>query len=156
MIKLAKILYPTDFSDLSVHALRYAKSFAMAYQARLHCLHVVDEAYQYWMAMGPNGVPVGPAPEDMLESAHQEMAGFAEVHFGDMEPEVVTEVLVGRPFMEIIRYAREQAIDMIVLATHGRTGLTQVLMGSTAARVVRKAPCPVLTIRHPEHEFIMP
>jgi len=156
MIKMAKILYPTDFSELSTYALRYALSFAHAYQAKLHCLHVVDEAYQYWTAMGPNSVPVGPATEDILQSARKEMDSFAAEHFKDIEVEVITDVVLGRPFMEIIQYARKQCIDLIVLATHGRTGLTHVLLGSVAERVVRKSPCPVLTIRHPQHEFIMP
>jgi len=156
MIKMAKILYPTDFSELSTYALRYALSFAHAYQAKLHCLHVVDEAYQYWTAMGPNSVPVGPATEDILQSARKEMDSFAAEHFKDIEVEVITDVVLGRPFMEIIQYARKQCIDLIVLATHGRTGLSHVLLGSVAERVVRKAPCPVLTIRHPQHEFIMP
>ena len=156
MIKMAKILYPTDFSELSTYALRYALSFARAYQARLHCLHVVDEAYQYWTAMGPNSVPVGPATEDILQSAHKEMDSFAAEHLQGAEVEVITDVVLGRPFMEIIQYAKKQCIDLIVLATHGRTGLSHVLLGSVAERVVRKAPCPVLTIRHPQHEFIMP
>ncbi len=156
MIKMAKILYPTDFSELSTYALRYALSFAHAYQAKLHCLHVVDEAYQYWTAMGPNSVPVGPATEDILQSARKEMDSFAAEHFKDIEVEVITDVVLGRPFMEIIQYARKQCIDLIVLATHGRTGLSHVLLGSVAERVVRKSPCPVLTIRHPQHEFIMP
>ena len=156
MIKMAKILYPTDFSELSTYALRYALSFAHAYQAKLHCLHVVDEAYQYWTAMGPNSVPVGPATEDILQSARKEMDSFAAEHLKDTEVEVITDVVLGRPFMEIIQYARKQCIDLIVLATHGRTGLSHVLLGSVAERVVRKSPCPVLTIRHPQHEFIMP
>jgi len=57
MIKMTKILYPTDFSDLSLVALRYAKSFAEQFEAELHCVHVLDEAYQYWLMLGPDGVP---------------------------------------------------------------------------------------------------
>lgn len=155
MIKLAKVLYPTDFSELSLNALRYAKSLAGAFEADLHCLHVVDEAYQYWMAMGPNTVPVGPVGEDMLESGNQQMEEFAKKHLSDYENHHTT-VLMGRPFVEIVRYAREQAIDLIVIATHGRGGLAHVLLGSTTEKVVRKAPCPVLTVRHAQHEFILP
>ena len=62
----------------------------------------------------------------------------------------------GAPFLEIIRYAKENDVDLIVLGTHGRSGLAHVLLGSVAERVVRKSPCPVLTVRHPEHEFVMP
>ena len=156
MIKLSKILYPTDFSELSLHSLHYARSFCRTYQASLHCLHVVDEALRYWMAMGPSEIPAGVATEDLLKNAELEMARFKERHLGDVPYDVLTKVTVGSPFVEIVRYAREQAIDMIVMATHGRSGLSHVLMGSVAERVVRGAPCPVLSIRNPQHEFIMP
>jgi nucleotide-binding universal stress UspA family protein len=156
MIELRRILFPYDFSTLSLHGLRYARSFAEAYDAELHVLHVVDEACQYWMAMGPNSVPIGPPPEELVEASTREMEKFAAEHLSDAGFPVMTEVQMGRPFMEIIRYAREKKIDLIILGTHGRSGLKHVLLGSVAERVVRKAPCPVLTIRHPEHDFIMP
>jgi len=70
--------------------------------------------------------------------------------------EVETIVIEGVPFAEIIKKAREYKVDLIVLGTHGRTGLSHAIMGSVAEKVVRKAPCPVLTIRHPEHDFVMP
>ena len=68
----------------------------------------------------------------------------------------LTKVLNGVPFVEIIRYARESEMDLIVMGTHGRTGLGHLLIGSVTERVVRKSPCPVLTVKHPEHEFVMP
>lgn len=155
MIKLAKILYPTDFSELSLVALKYARSFAEQYDAQVHCLNVVDEAYQYWLAMGPDGVPVGQDTAKMVQAAEEQMSTFEGKYLSGL-PKVITKTLTGRPFVEIVRYAREQAIDLIVIATHGRSGLSHVLMGSVAERVVRKAPCPVLTCRSPEHEFVMP
>ena len=66
------------------------------------------------------------------------------------------EVREGSPFYEIIRYAKEQDVDLIIMGTHGRGGLVHVLLGSVAEKVVRKSPCPVLTVRHPEHEFVHP
>jgi len=156
MIKLSKILYPTDFSELSMYAFRYARDFAETFGAQLHVLHVVDEAYQYWLATGPNAIPVGPSPQEMIELAKQQMSAFAEEHLKDAAFPVVTQVLLGRPFAEIIRYARQQGIDLIVIATHGRGGLTHMLLGSVTEKVVRKSPCPVLTVRHPQHQFVMP
>lgn len=156
MIKLGRILFPYDFSELSLHGFSHARSFAEAYHAELHVLHVVDEASQYWMAMGPNSVPMGPPPGELIAASKQEMEKFLREHLADAPFPVVSEVQMGRPFMEIIRYAREKEIDMIILGTHGHSGLKHVLLGSVAERVVRKAPCPVLTIRHPEHEFVMP
>jgi len=64
--------------------------------------------------------------------------------------------VVGSPFVEIVRYARTHDIDLVIMGTHGRGPIAHMLMGSTAERVVRKAPCPVLTVKHPEHEFVMP
>ena len=156
VIKIQKILYPTDFSEVSLHALKYAREFASTFDAHLHCLHVVDEANQYWTAMGPESVPVGVAAEDLLSVAEEHMNRFADEHLVGLKYVPVTKVVVGKPFREIIHYAREAMIDVIILASHGRSGLSWVLMGSTAEKVVRKSPCPVLTVRHPEHEFVMP
>jgi len=156
MIKLAKILYPTDFSELSLTALKYAKAFARQFNAEFHCLHVVDESHLYYGAFGPDGgVPIGPDPGEMFESASREMTAFVDQHLNDVSNRVVKTVS-GRPFVEIVRYARGSQIDLIVIATHGRSGLRHVLIGSVAERVVRKSPCPVLTCRSAEHEFVMP
>ncbi len=150
------ILCPVDFSELSAHALQYAASLANKYGASLHVLHVVDEAFQYWMAMGPNSVPVGPPPEELLTAAKEGMVRFIEAQPPCVDGKAVTQVVLGRPFVEIIRYAREAKADLIVLGTHGRSGLSHMLLGSVTEKVVRKATCPVLTIRHPDQTFEMP
>jgi len=155
-IKISKVLYPTDFSETALHALKYAREFTETFDAHLHCVHVVDEAYQYWTAMGPESVPVGVAAEDLLSIAEEQMQGFADEYLVGLKYVPVTKVLVGSPFKEVITYARDNTIDVIVVGTHGRSGLSWMLMGSTAEKIVRKAPCPVLTVRHPEHEFVMP
>ncbi|MBI5763586.1 MAG: universal stress protein [Planctomycetes bacterium] len=156
MVQVRKILFPTDFSDYSSHALTYAISFADLCKAEIHVLHIVDEAYQYWMAMGPGALPVGPPPDEILTLSQKEMEKFVASKLADVKSPVTKSVLVGRPFMEIIRYAREEKIDMIVMGTHGRSGLRHAILGSVTERVVRKATCPVLTIRSPAHEFVMP
>ena len=155
MAKLENILCPTDFSELSVGAVNYAVLLAQTFAARLHLLHVVDQAYQYWMAMGPETVPAGPTPEELIKTATKQMEDFA----GQYVPEKLQasrEVINGRPFLEIIRVAKERKSDLIVIGTHGRGALRQVLLGSVAEKVVRKAPCPVLSVREPGHEFTMP
>jgi nucleotide-binding universal stress UspA family protein len=156
VIKLEQLLFPVDFSDVGVHALRYARSFAQSYKATLHLLHVVDEASQYWMALGPNSLPVGPPPEELIQASRTQLERFIQEHLADAGLKLQSDVVLGRPFLEIIRYARENNIDLIIMGTHGRGGIQHVLLGSVAERVVRKAPCPVLTIRHPEHDFVMP
>ncbi|UCG16047.1 MAG: universal stress protein [Phycisphaerales bacterium] len=155
-IQFNKILHPTDFSELSLHALQYARSLAETFGAQLHCFHVIDEAYQYWTAMGPEMAPVTPPVEDLTSIAESQMDRFADEHLMGMKFPPVTRVACGKPFAEIVAYAREAAVDLIVLATHGRGGLPHVLLGSTAEKVVRKAPCPVLTVRDPGHKFTMP
>lgn len=156
MISLQRILFPSDFSELALHALRYAVSFSESYQSELHVLHVVDDASQYWMPIGPNNVPVGPPPEELLALGREEMQRFLKEHLAEPRVPVVSEVRIGRPFMEIIGYAHEREIDMIVMGTHGRSGLRHVLLGSVVEKVVRKSPCPVLTIRQPGRDFVMP
>lgn len=155
-IEFKKILHPTDFSDLSLHALDYARKLCETFGAQLHCLHVIDEAYQYWTAMGPEMAPVTPPVEDLTSMAETQMERFADDHLVGLKFAPVTKVASGKPFAEIVAYAREAGIDLIVLTTHGRGGLSHVLLGSTAEKVVRKAPCPVLTVRDPKHKFIMP
>lgn len=155
-IALNRILFPTDFSPMASSALPYAMHFASAFHAELHCLHVVDDSYLYWSAMGPEGIPVGPNVEDMLTVARTRMDTFKREHLQGTSRPVVTEVRTGRPFAEIIGYARQNRIDLIVLATHGRGAIAHVLLGSTVEKVVRKASCPVMTIRATGHEFTMP
>ncbi len=155
-IQLRHILYPTDFSEVGQCAFKYACSLAQSNNAALHCLHVVDEAYQYLASMGPDSIAIGPPPDDLVKAAWVQMNDYVAKYLSGVSFPVKSAVVIGRPFMEIIRYAREHQADMIVIATHGRTGLKHVLLGSVAEKVVRKSPCPVLTIRHPQQEFVMP
>ena len=154
-MEIKRILYATDFSELSVYALEHAAYLAQKCQVRLHCLYVVDDSYQYWMTFEMATVPAGPPVAELVATAGKHLNEFLAAR---LPKDVVAQpqVLHGRPFVEIIRYAREEHMDLIVLGTHGRTGLRHVLMGSVADKVVRKSPCPVLTVRHPDHPFEMP
>ncbi len=156
MVRFERILCPTDFSPLSLKAGNFARSIAENYKATLHLLHVVDDAFQYWSALGPHTLPVVPDVQEILAAARQQMDRWKADLCGDSPQAVVTDVRSGQPFLEIIRYARDRSIDLIVLGTHGRSGLSHVLLGSVTERVVRKAPCPVLTVRDPSHKFEMP
>jgi nucleotide-binding universal stress UspA family protein len=155
MIKIEKILFPTDFSEHSEHAFSYALSFAKEYGARIVMLHVVEDV-QYLANAYMFDVPMMPSFADMEQSRLKEMSEFIEREVDD--PSIVIEKSVrhGRPFLEIIQAARDEEVDLIVTATHGRGGIEHVLFGSTAEKVVRKAPCPVLSIRTPGHDFVMP
>ncbi len=155
-ITFERILFPTDFSDLALAALCHTRRLVEVFEAQLHCLHVVDDAYQYWSAMGPESIPVGPPPEDLLDLARTRMDRFRTEHLADLKQEAVTHVTMGRPFAEIIAYAREHDVDLIVMGTHGRGAIAHMLLGSTTEKVVRKAPCAVMTVRAAGQNFVMP
>ena len=147
LVTISRILCPTDYSELSLHALPHARIFAERFNAELHCVHVVDDTAQYWSTVGPESVPVGPIPDEVIALARTRMTEFAARHLGGLPVKVTTEVLSGRPFAEIVGYAQQHGIDLIVMATHGRGAISQALMGSTAEKVVRKSSCAVLTVR---------
>lgn len=155
-IRVTNILLPTDFSNIALEALHYARDFADVFEARLHCLHVIDEAHQYWSSISPECIPVGPPPENLLALVSERMERFADEHLSGLKQPPVTDVIIGRPFAEIIGYARENEIDLIVMGTHGRGAIAHVLLGGTTEKVVRKAPCAVLTVRASGHKFVMP
>jgi nucleotide-binding universal stress UspA family protein len=152
MIKLKKLLVPTDFSESARHALTYGISFAREYQAELVILHVVENlTVGYASDLFP--VPMAEVFQEISGYAKAELAKLGAVA-REKEVEVLEQVVQGKPSAEIIRFAREAEVDMIVLGTHGKGMLDQALFGSTTERVVRRAPCPVLTVRLAEHEFV--
>lgn len=146
MVEIRRILAPTDFSAHAENALRYACGLAERLGAELHLLHVLSEI----VPTGPDPLltPVLP-PEYYRESevqSHEALAKLLQPSWGT-PPIVRIAVRWDSPVEGIVEYAREAAIDLIVIATHGRTGLSHVLLGSVAERIVREAACPVLTIR---------
>jgi len=149
------ILYTTDFSDLSIAALDWARRMAENFDSVLHCLFVVDEPTNYWVGVGSVG-PLGPTSDELLGKARMKMDSFAESHLQGLTHPPVTRVASGKPFVQTVKYARSIDATMIVMSTHGRTGLSHALLGSTTETVVRKSPCPVLVIRNPEVKFEMP
>lgn len=153
MIRLKKILCPTDFSEHSRSSLLYACELATKFQAELHLLHILQDLVTIVPEAGMSFVPPGDYMEQMQISATQALEKVPGEGFSGA---TVRAVRTGAPFVEIVRYAREQQIDLIVISTHGRSGLAHVLLGSVAEKVVRKAPCPVLTIRPEGHQFAAP
>lgn len=155
MIDLHQILIPTDFSKFSDVALNYAAALAEKFGAKLHLLHIVQDLgliVPDAVAVAP---PVFPPMDQFVQAARTAMERLAnQESLKGLTLE--RQIREGQPFYEIIRYAKEANIDLIVMGTHGHTGLAHVLLGSVTERVVRKAPCPVLTVRHPEHEFVHP
>lgn len=155
MIAMKTVLVPTDFSETSEVALRYGKAFARAFGAALHVVHVVQEPFAQPWAVEAYGFSLAALQEEWQRDAATRLEGL-------LDPEerralnAVLATLLGHPYVEILRYAKEREVDLIVLGTHGRGPLGHLVMGSVAERIVRKAPCPVLTVRHPQHEFVLP
>ncbi|MFT7459047.1 MAG: universal stress protein A [Planctomycetota bacterium] len=154
MIKLEKILHPTDFSENSTQALRYACALAGKFDSELHLLHAVIDPI---VAVTPpiSGFLPSDYYQQILKNAENNLATLSLKDL-DEKTKVVRKAIEGTALIEIIRYARENDIDMIVMGTHGHTGLMHMIMGSVAENVVRKAPCPVLTLHADDYKFVMP
>ena len=157
MLNLKKILYPTDFSEYSLAALPYALGLVQQNHATLHCMHVVDVPHEQHLTseyMVPLQVPHVPK-DKLLRTARVRLNKFITESLSEID-DVTSRVVSGEPFVEIIGYAKDQEIDLIVVGTHGRSASASMLLGSVAEKVVGKAPCPVLTVRHHEYTFEMP
>lgn len=155
-IQIKKILCPTDFSENAEFALKYALAIAAMTKAEVELLRVV-EPIAYPQAYEPFDTQFNAAELAMeIEAAMKKELDERVASLKQKHPNVSSRLATGNPFLEIIQAARDGDADLIVMGTHGRTGLAHVLMGSVAEKVVRKSPCPVLTVKHPEHRFVMP
>jgi len=155
MPDIKKVLIATDFSDASEAAAQYAKLLAGAFGAQLHVLHVLEDlAAHAWTT--EVYVAALPGVHEEMQRQAQERLDLVLTPDEVKRYSAVVALRSGSPFVEVVRYAREEGIDLIVLGTHGRGAIAHMLLGSVAERVVRKAHCPVMTVRQPEHEFVMP
>lgn len=152
MIRLNKILVPTDFSEHSARAVRYGAELAAKFGAELHLLHCVEQTP---ILYGEGGAWISPETIVELQAAADQQLQDVPVDPSEGVT-VVRKCVDGHPFVEVIRYAKAEETDLIVIGTHGRGAIAHLLLGSVAEKVVRKAPCPVLTVRDQEHEFVMP
>ncbi len=146
MIHLRNVLVAIDFDDASMAALTYGRALAKNFGARIHVLHVLENLFLRPMAGDPRAIEAG-VTRRLLDTLTPD------------DRQILQAVPVVRksdaPAEEIVNYARDEQVDLIIVGTHGRPGVAHLLMGSVAEKVVRKAPCPVLTVRHPEHEFVV-
>lgn len=156
MIAIKKILVATDFGPASETALGYGRALALQFNAGLHVLHVMESvAMTAATEYGFSGLPV----EYQLEMEAAARKRTEELLTEEDRRLMNATAMVVRhntPAAAIVEYARTNHIDLIVLGTHGRGALGHLFMGSVAERVVRTAPCPVLAVRNPEHEFVLP
>ncbi|HZW39895.1 MAG TPA: universal stress protein [Ignavibacteriaceae bacterium] len=148
---IKKVLVPIDFSDYSRSALKYTVNFIEFFKAEVILVYVIEPVlYPPDFSMGQVAFPT--VDMEMDKRANEELEKLARNEL----PEDVNYKLVvktGKPFIEIIDLAEEENVDLIIISTHGHSGMQHILFGSTADKVVRKAPCPVLTIREPIKGF---
>jgi nucleotide-binding universal stress UspA family protein len=156
MIAIKNILVATDFGEASDSALSYGRELAGRFGATLHVLNVVENFYVTTFGAETYAAFVPDMQRELETTARKRLDELLIDSDGSgpaTRPVVTTS---GSPAYAIVDYARENSIDLIVMGTHGRGALAQLMMGSVAERVVRIASCPVLTVRHPEHEFVTP
>ena len=155
MFAIKTILVPTDFSEASEAAFQYGKAMAEAFGSSLHLVHVMEDLLAHaWAA--EVYVASMPSLREEIEKEAVERLGAMVTDQERKRLRVTTAIIAGSPFLEIIRYARANSVDLIVIGTHGRGPIAHMLLGSVAEKVVRKSPCPVLTVRPAQHEFVMP
>jgi phosphomannomutase len=154
-LSIRRVLFPTDFSDYSAQALPYALAMAEDYGAALHVLHVIPTPE--WSLQFETVTPILDASffEELERSARERIEQIVPADVRQ-RIQVTLAIRQGTAFLEIVRYAKEEQIDLITIATHGHTGLRHALFGSVADKVVCKAPCAVLSVRPREHKFEMP
>ncbi len=144
-MEIRAILAPTDFSDFSKQVLKEALALAQTFDAKLLLLHVVEPPPYSVEGLGPSSLEVN-LLDDLERLANNELAAvLPETQSTGVE--VGRHVVVGTPYRKIVEVAEAERVDLIVMSTHGRTGLSHLVMGSVAERIVRTAPCPVLTMR---------
>ena len=147
-VQLRRILCSTDFSDFSNHAVPYAVALAREFKAKLFLCHVIDlsSAAIYGEAV----LALEEQQSRMTTFAHGEIRKLV----GKEPPEWEPLVTVGNPALEIARLAGEKGVDLAVAASHGRSGLKRLILGSVTERLMRTLPCPLLVVRSPEHGFV--
>ena len=148
-VRLAHILVPIDFSEQSEKSLKYAGRLAEQFGAKVTLLHVIQPMV-YPADFGYPATVIDTLDEQVQSQVQERLEGLA----GRMGAKTECQIRLGQPYHEIATAAKELNVDLIIVTTHGRTGLKHVLLGSTAERVVRHAPCPVLTLRDREHDFV--
>lgn len=151
-MQIKSILLPTDFSECGNYALSFATSLARNFGSSIICIHVIEPIVP---TVGYSGMteplPIADIAEQLEDSAERELPRLAECDECD-GLEVEELIAHGEAASEIVRVAKEREVDLIVISSHGRTGLGRIFFGSTAEAVVRHASCPVLVVKPPEEQ----
>ncbi len=151
MLNIKNIIVPTDFSKLSFSAFEYAKELAEKMDASIHLVYVLEKTPPF-LAVRSLDVSEEEVMKTMEEQAHKQLADTAAVFRDETRVKIVEVCRKGIDYEEIVNYSKEIKSEMIVIATHGRTGILHTLLGSVAEKVIRFAKCPVLVITPEEEE----
>ena len=156
MIALKRILVATDFGEASAAALAYGRELARRFDGQVYVLNAADDLLARIIGVDQYGVAFPELQQGLEQAARDQMAALLKQEVPpDIEARGVT-VTSAAPAQAIIDFAQAEKIDLIVMGTHGRGAVAHLLMGSVAEKVVRLAPCPVLTVRSPERDFVKP
>ena len=153
IISIRRILFPTDFSEPANEAKQYAISLADRFGAELHLLHVVPLVVPYPDAASP-WIMAENEMQRQVEAADKRLANELDSTWSQQHA-VVHNAVMGLAVDEILSYAKEHKIDLIVVGTHGHSGLARLLIGSVTEKLVRSASCPVLTVHPNGHQFLI-
>lgn len=155
MLKIQRILCPVDFFEASAKAYDYAYSLALRYEAKLYVEHVIDVLVGSYPYYNFPDVAANNIYWDLNKRAEERLREMVSPH---ATTRVQAEMVVHKGFVpdSILSFAQGQHVDLIVMGTHGRRGLDRLMMGSVTENVLRKAPCPVLAVRKPSHDFVSP
>lgn len=145
MVQVQKILFPIDFSESTEKYIPWVKTLVKQFDATLYLTSVTPDMSNFATFYAPHASIKG-FQKEVQTGAEKKMKEFIALHFRDV-PKIETRVLTGRPADRVIELAKQEKIDLIIMGTHGRTGLERTIFGSVADKVVKNAPCPVLTIR---------
>jgi nucleotide-binding universal stress UspA family protein len=158
MIAIKTILLPTDGSEYSLKAMAYALTIANQFRARVVALNVIDQRWEDRTRQTFGEIQQAVLKKAIERSEDEARGVVGAVADAGTEVGVAVDprIAEGTPVEQIVRLAKEVSADLIIMGTHGRTGISRVFLGSVAERVVRRAPCPVLTVRSKEHDFIVP
>lgn len=156
MIALKNILVATDFGETSMVALSYGRDLARNFGAALHIVNVVDDVGTRAAAMAGYGINFERIQADIEASARKQAEALLSDEDRQQLHATVAVLSASGIAQAIVDYARDRQANLIVVGTHGRGPVAHLFVGSVAERIVRMAPCPVLTVRHPEREFVLP
>jgi nucleotide-binding universal stress UspA family protein len=148
---IKKVLVPIDFSDYSKDALNYSINFIKCFNAELTLIYVIEPVI-YPPDISATQISIPPTDVEITKNADASLKQLINKEIPS-DIKVNSVIKTGKPFVEIVETAAEENIDLIIISSHGHSGIEKILFGSTAEKVVRKAPCPVLTLRTPLKGF---